>query len=54
MLGGDGYPCCNWRTGLCGLMNPFDALNLGCSPLTPSGVPANQPCIPDYSAGILF
>jgi hypothetical protein len=53
-LGGAGYPCCNWRTGLCGLMNPDDALDLGCSPLAPSGGPANQPCTPDYAAGIVF
>lgn len=53
-LRGDGYPCCNWRTGLCGLMSPNDALDLGCSPLAPYGVASNQPCIPDYSAGIVF
>lgn len=53
-LAGDGTGCCSWRTGLCGLMSPFDALNLGCSPLAPDGGPAELPCTPDYSAGILF
>jgi hypothetical protein len=54
MLKGDGFPCCNWRTGLCGLMNPNDALNLGCSGVGPHLAPAEQPCTPDYSAGIIF
>jgi hypothetical protein len=53
-LKGDGYPCCNWRTGLCGLMNPNDALDLGCSPIGPNGSVADQPCTPDYAAGIIF
>jgi hypothetical protein len=53
-LRGDGTPCCNWRTGLCGLMNPNNALDLGCSPLAPDGDPSTVPCTPDYAAGITF
>jgi hypothetical protein len=53
-LRGDGTPCCNWRTGLCGLMNPNNALDLGCSALAPYGEPSTEPCTPDYAGGITF
>jgi hypothetical protein len=47
MFRDEGFGCCNWRTGRCGLMSAYDVLDLGCVTIDDFGDPSEQPCTPD-------